>query len=256
MRRGQALVVILLVMAVALTVGLAVVSRSITEVGISTTQKESAQALASAEAGIEQALAGSSNLPSGVTTVPAGGNTDLEVPESLVAGESVTVFLSGHDANQNFVAGLNEYAGSDLGLCWGQDNVNPAVEVTIYYKLGVNYLVTRQAIDPNANRAAQNNFSTTDNNPSCPAGRTYQHYKKIDMPAGTLLMMRVRMIYNQDTPQYLAVKGSSAIPVQGQDITAVGSQGQTSRKVQVFQRFPDLSPILDAAVFSGANLVK
>ena len=256
MRRGQALVVILLVMAVALTVGLAVVSRSVTEVGISTTQKESAQALAAAEAGIEQALAGNVSLPTGVTTVPAGGSNDLEVPESLVAGESVTIFLSGHDASQNFVAGLDEYTGADLGLCWGQDNVNPAVEVTIYYKSGANYLVTRQAIDPNSNRAAQNNFSGTDNNPSCPIVRTYQHYKKITMPAGTLLMMRVRMLYNQDTPQYLAVKGSSAIPVQGQDITAVGSEGQTSRKVQVFQRYPDLSPILDTAVFSGANLVK
>ena len=69
-------------------------------------------------------------------------------------------------------------------------------------------------------------------------------------------MMRVRMLYNQDSPQYLAVRGTSAIPVQGQDITAVGSEGQTSRKVQVFQRYPDLPPILDTAVFSGANLVK
>lgn len=248
--------VMLLVLAVALTVGLAVVSRSVTEVGISTTEKESAQALAAAEAGIEKALAGNISLPSGVTTVPAGGNNDLEVPESLAAGESVTIFLSGHDANQNFVAGLNEYTGSDLGLCWGQDNVNPAVEVTTYYKSGANYLVERKAIDPNPNRAAQNNFTGTDGGASCPSGRTYQHYKKITMPAGTLLMMRVRMLYNQDIPQYLAVRGSSAIPVQGQDITAEGKQGQTSRKVKVFQRYPDLSPILDAAVFSGANLVK
>ena len=59
---------------------------------------------------------------------------------------------------QKFCGGLNEYSGSDLGLCWGQDNVNAAVEVTTYYKSGANYLVTRQAIDPNPNRAAQNNF--------------------------------------------------------------------------------------------------
>ena len=55
--------------------------------------------MAAAEAGIEQALAGNVSLPTGVTTVPAGGSNDLEVPESLVAGESVTIFLSGHDAN-------------------------------------------------------------------------------------------------------------------------------------------------------------
>jgi hypothetical protein len=255
MRTGQALVVILLVMAVALTVGLAVVSRSITEVGISTTQKESAQALANAEAGIEQALAGNVSLPSGVTSVPVGGNNEVSIPEPLVAGESVTIFLAGHTAAGDLDTTV-QYAGADLGLCWGQDDVNPAVEVTVYYKSGANYLVSRTAVDPNANRAAQNNFSTTDNNPSCPSGKTYQHYKKIAMPVGTLLMMRVRLLYNQDTPQYLAVKGSSAIPIQGQDITAVGSQGQTSRKVQVFQRYPDLSPILDTAVFSGTSLTK
>lgn len=255
MRKGQALVVILLVLAVALTVGLAVVSRSVTEIGISTTQKESAQALAAAEAGIEQALAGNVSLPIGVTSVPVGGNTEVEIPEPLVAGESVTIFLAGHNANGDLDTTV-QYTGTDLGLCWGQGDVNPAVEVTVYYKSGANYLVTRTTADPNINRAAQNNFSSTDGGASCPTGRTYQHYKKISMPAGTLLMMRVRVLYNQDIAQYLAVKGTSAIPVQGQDITAVGSEGQTSRKVNVFQRYPDLSPILDTAVFSGANLVK
>ena len=53
---GQALIIILLVMAVGLTMGLAVVSRSVTDIRISQQEEESARAFSAAEAGIRQQL--------------------------------------------------------------------------------------------------------------------------------------------------------------------------------------------------------
>src|SRR5688572_23181590 len=55
-QRGQVLLIVVLVMIVALTVGLSLISRSITNLRTSTEEAESQKALAAAEAGIERAL--------------------------------------------------------------------------------------------------------------------------------------------------------------------------------------------------------
>ena len=55
-QKGQVLLIVVLVMIVALTVGLSLISRSITNLRTSTEEAESQKALAAAEAGIEQAL--------------------------------------------------------------------------------------------------------------------------------------------------------------------------------------------------------
>lgn len=54
--RGQMILVILLVMAVGLTIGLSVASRSITDVNFSTKIEDSSRAFSAAESGIEEAL--------------------------------------------------------------------------------------------------------------------------------------------------------------------------------------------------------
>src|SRR3989339_1593452 len=55
-QKGQVLLIVVLVMIVALTVGLSLISRSITNLRTSTQEAESQKALAAAEAGVEQAL--------------------------------------------------------------------------------------------------------------------------------------------------------------------------------------------------------
>src|SRR3989344_2066165 len=73
-QKGQVLLIVVLVMIVALTVGLSLISRSVTNLRTSTEEAESQKALAAAEAGVEQALklgtapAGDRNLGSNNTT--------------------------------------------------------------------------------------------------------------------------------------------------------------------------------------------
>lgn len=284
MAKGQALVVILLILAVALTVGLAIVSRSITEVSLSTTEEESARALAAAEAGIEAALAaivasgetrsvGTAGATYTVSTIPYGGGGEVAISDALVAGEAATVWLSGHDSSGNLVPGQNKYTADAVRVCWGQgvlgnEAAAPAVEVMLYYQTsGGEAQVGRAAYDPHNSRRASNRFGPAEANAgSCPADRSYSFTKNIPLSGGTLnlpsaatpLFLRLRLLYNGDTSHYVAVKaaGNAVFPVQGTNIVSAGRAGSTSRRVQVFERFPDLSPLFDSALFSGAGLTK
>ena len=257
MQKGQALIVILLVLAVALTVGLAVVSRSVTDIGTSTTQEESSRALSAAEAGIEAALAAPMNQQYnsiGVVGIPYSGNS-ISIPEPLSAGESATIFMTGHDSDGNITEGVGEYSPGSLDLCWGTVSTGskPAIEASLYYKTAGVYKITRYAYDPDS----RGGFTASDTSiGSCPTDHSYLYHKTISgLPSGKILL-RVRLLYNGDTAHFVAVSGSSSFPVQGKNITSEATDGSTTRKIEVFQRYPDLAPMLDSAVFSGAGLVK
>jgi hypothetical protein len=253
MRQGQALIVILLVLAVALTLGLAVVSRTVTEVGTATTQAESSRALSKAESGVEAALSGT--IIAGVTATDYSGR-QISISEPLAAGESSTIFLATHDSNGNLdlVGGLNAYSGNNIDLCWGTEAGSPvAIEASLYYKELSNYKVVRFAYDPEG----RGGFTRSDTDrTSCPTDHTYLNHANISgLPAGKILL-RVRLLYNGDLAHYVGVSGSTSFPVQGKNIVSTATEGNTTRKIEVFQRYPDLSPLLDSAVFSGGGLAK
>lgn len=257
MRSGQALIVILLVLAVALTLGLAVVSRTVTEVGTATTQAESSKALSKAESGVEAALSGTVNA--GVTATEYRGiNNKISITEPLAAGESATFFLADHDENGNIdFSRLNKYTSDKLDLCWGeQGGTATAIEASLYYREGLDYKVKRFAFDPNGRGgfiAADETVST------CPTeDHPYKYHAQITdmLPAWEKILLRVRLLYNADNTYYVAVSGYSDFPIQGKNIVSTATEGNTTRKIEVFQRYPDLSPLLDSAVFSGDGLVK
>lgn len=252
MHRGQALVVILLVLAVGLTLGLAVISRTITEVGTATTQAESSKALSKAESGVEAALAGST-LPAGVTASDYLGR-QISISEPLAAGESATIFLADHTASGDIdFSRLNTYSGDSLYLCWGTEIGSPvAIEASLYYRETGVYKVKRFAYDPEG----RGGFERSDAAANCPTDHSYIYQKQLtSLPSGKILL-RVRLLYNGDVAHYVGVTGTSDFPVQGKNIVSTATEGNTTRKIEVFQRYPDLSPLLDSAVFSGGGLAK
>lgn len=252
MRRGQALVVILLVLAVGLTLGLAVISRTVTEVGTATTQVESSKALSKAETGVEAALSGSV-LPAGVTASDYLGR-QISISEPLAAGESSTIFLSDHMANGDIdFSRLNTYSGDSLYLCWGTEIGSPvAIEASLYYREASIYKVKRFAYDPEG----RGGFERSDAAVNCPTDYSYINQKQLtNLPSGKILL-RVRLLYNGNVAHYVGVSGTSDFPIQGKNIISTATEGNTTRKIEVFQRYPDLSPLLDSAVFSGGGLAK
>ncbi len=278
LRKGQALVIVLLILAVITTVGLSIASRSVTEISTSTTNDESSRALAAAEAGIEAKLAnvaapslGTSGETSVTTTSSYGVGAEVALNEPLAAGEVGTIFLATHDSNGNLTTPY--YSGSQFTVCWGQglnDANAPALELILYYKdSGGVYKVSRNTYDA----ASRGNFNTASYTAGgangCPAGKKYVFSKNVvlaanvnggglGMPASfTPLFLRVRLFYNGNSKHYVGIKDSNGtFSAQGQVINSTGQAGVTSRKVQVFQQYSDPMAIFDSAVFSVGSLIK
>ncbi|HRR05567.1 MAG TPA: hypothetical protein P5325_02065, partial [Candidatus Woesebacteria bacterium] len=81
---GQALLIILLVLSVALTTGLALVARTTTDISISEKETASSKAFEAAEAGIEEALRAieaGQDFPNFLTLEPGGEEAEVKVTQ-------------------------------------------------------------------------------------------------------------------------------------------------------------------------------
>ena len=264
MKNGQALVVTLLIMGIALTIGLSVISRSITEINVSTSADESARALEAAEQGVEKSLSGIiagtggsdtlavSNATVQVvnSTVAGSPNTPFNVPFRLAAGEVVSVDLNG-------------YTGSNLSICFGDNSLSPApvapaLDISLYYQNGSAIGVGRMGID----NLTRNGFLTNSSGGSnCSSAHRFAHYLNLNSlkPAGAgHLLLRIRMLYNTTTTETISIvpQNGTSLPSQGADVVSTGQSGTSTQKIRVAQLKSDLPMMFDAALFSGTNLVQ
>lgn len=157
---GQALLIVLLAMAVILTLVLSVSSRSLTEVTVTSLEENALRAFSAAEAGVEDALLKQSvgtfsgapdpQDPTGLTvsydTVvsdPADTDNRFRYPRDLLSGETATFWLVSHAADGQLTCGSEPcFAGATIRFCWGRGGVlessipvaeRPALEVLLFY---------------------------------------------------------------------------------------------------------------------------
>lgn len=289
---GQALVLVLLSLAVVLTIVLFVLARSITDIAVSSGQEESVRAFSAAEAGIERALVigtsigsttiGDANYSANVTSYAEGGS-DFVYPIPLSSGDSANLWFVAHDTGGNITCGGGNpcYTGNSLKVCWGKPGTDsniattPAIELSIYYlSTPGDYStakIARGVFDPNASRIATNAFTISDPGTCQINGVNYAFQKTILMsdllvPASSyqnedgLQFARVRMFYNSDTTHDMGITvnfaGNSTLPSQGQQIISTGSSGESNRRIEVFQAWPELPSNLGFSIFTGNTLVK
>lgn len=255
---GQALIIVILTMVVALTVGLSVATRSITTVRISTSEEESSQAFSAAEAGIEEVLksnvsmASENILPNNAryqaTLVIPVSTTEFLVPALTLKDDTVQIWLS------NYPDYSGKYNGS-ITLFWGDPGDScpnaSAIEVILFSGTNVNNPgVNRFALDP---CTRGNNFTFVSGGSGNVGGVDFRNSYSISVSNGIIL--RIIPLYKNTN---LAVRGTSALPSQGKDVTSTGKvtsgQGDIVRKIRVFQLNPALPYIFDHAIFSGTNL--
>lgn len=273
---GQIALIALLVLAVATTIGLALISRGTTNVATTRNAEESTRAFSAAEAGIEDALvsgaAGGSILDAvtgikyttTVATVSAAANTPFTFPSKTMKGETETLWLVPHNTDGSLVL-TPTYTANSINVCWSGNTPVPAMVVTLLYKESSDgsYAVAKGAVDPDTARAAVNNFSApTTSTGGCGDGTT--KYKQtvtfsslsasINPAADTLIMLRLRPVY-VDTQ--IAVVPLQALPDQFNRIESVGETGSgTTRKIVVIRQFDAPSSIFDAAVYSQGSFVQ
>lgn len=181
---------------------------------------------------------------------------------------------------------------AELAVYWGDKAsidggaVNPAIEVTVVYWDGSDFGLRKFAFDGVGVRAGANNFCSIPTVVIDPAAidtnlNTSKNFKnsvsvkiRTEHPAAecgiaqvgigaatTPVLARIRLLYNDDEPQPVAVgsAGPTAwnLPVQGSEVESTGTTTSgVTRKLEVIQQFPALPAIFDYVLFSGGNLTK
>lgn len=287
---GQALVLVLLSLSVVLTLVLYILSRSVTDISISSKQEEAVRAFSAAEAGIERSLVvgtgfsstdiGNATYTTSITDFALGGS-EISYPSPLSSGDVVTTWFTSHDANGNLTCGASPcFHGDQMKVCWGNPGTSssisttPAIEVTIYYEtpagVASSIRVARIALDPNSGRQTSNSFVSSDNGTCTIGNQSYQFQKTITfaslgIPANSyqnangLQFAKIRMLYNTDTPHVAGIDvnfaGGTTLPSQGQRIDATGIAGGSNRRIVVYQSWAE-SPFAGNALISPIGITK
>ncbi|MBU2632351.1 hypothetical protein KKG52_01425 [Patescibacteria group bacterium] len=243
--RGQTLLIVVLIMVIALTVGLSVATRSIVNLRTSTEEAASQKALAAAEAGIEQAL--STNTPvSGVFSANIIYNTSsaevkgdrflLNAGNPLLKNDGVDLWLSDYSTNESELYD-NRRSGT-VTIYWGEDDSckNAALEIAVIEAGALpnwknDAVIKKYAVDPCVARRS-NNFDAS------VAGDTIltkplQHSYSITVSSG--IVARIIPIYFDAV---IGISSTVSLPSQGFEIESTGEAGGTERKVTVFKGYP------------------
>lgn len=267
---GQVLLIIILVVIISITVGLSLVSRSITNLRTTSEEIESQKALSAAEAGIEQVLQRNlstedlSNitrtyLENGsnydIKTTKVSGNTFLlNGGNTISKNEGVDVWFAPHnnDGTIDFSGDPDSRKPQVVNLFWGAEDEEcgtstppAAIEVILISrnKLPPNAIATYRYAYDKCNRG--NNFMSSDSGSFPIKGKTFT----IRTGAEKVASNKVDLVFMRIIPLYAnAIIGLQAcnndgnnctqLPFQGSTIESIGKSGAAIRKFTVFKSFP------------------
>lgn len=263
-QRGQILIVTVFVLVVALTVGLSVVTRSITTIRTSAEEDNSQKAFSAAEAGIERAL--TSNAGTTLTGNLAGDNSSYSVQTSLLTGDEilanngnfilkddpVDIWLSDYstDPTRSYLNPWPAAGSRVLSIYWvapsnsdpngdcstnNAENFGPsALDISAITGSKATPKIAHFAFDPCSSRAAVNKFSSVLPGATV-AGTRFLYRADITFnSADPGLLIRILPLYSGT---HIAIKGTG-LPSQGTIISSVGTNDGASRKIVSYQGYP------------------
>ena len=247
-QKGQILLIVVLVVIVASTIGLSLASRSITSLRSTTEEVESQKALAAAEAGIERAI--QNTVPIGLSGENPSNNSRYTTTFQTIDGAQILLngglavpkdggadlWLSTYSADplSNFGAPL---WGGDLTVYWGDSTTpcdNSALEIIIVSGPKNNPVLKKYAYDPCPARQNENKFSAPSINGGNVSGKTFSHGTTI-AGVSSALIARIIPIYGNTA---VGISGTLPFPTQGYRIDSTGVSGQANRTIRVFKGYP------------------
>jgi Tfp pilus assembly protein PilX len=271
---GQVVLITLLVLTIATTVALSLISRTTTDTTITNQTEESSRAFSAAEAGIEEALRTGLGTVNGtfvgvdgvsyntlVSTVGSAAGI-YDFPKKTLKGMTDTLWLANHDDVTGAIdETVHAFTAPSIDICWSTDATTvPALAITLLYRESSDgsYRVAKTAFDPVGTRAADNKFDSTWTPGGC-GGSTQTYYRKtlafspIDPSTDLLIALRIRPLYND--AKIAIDTGGSMLPKQGNKIESLGTTiGGTNRKVIVYQQYRSPSSVFDAAIYSQGSI--
>lgn len=279
---GQAVLIVLLSLSVVLVIVLYIMSRSISDISLSSKDQDSMRAFSAAEAGVEKALVGlfAVGSSSGVTTIGdatfnasvtsfGSGQNQLVYPLALKSGDQAIFWF-------NRTGDPISFTGNQFKLCWGASGTSnalpdtPAILLTIYYRTTLGrYRVARVTLDPNAARAVNNRFSSASTICTV-ATENFQFQSTINLgagglnipsygTAGVLQFATARFLYNTTTGHKIGVDSSATpalFPSQGIKVDSQGTSADANRRIEVYQLNSEVPPIFANAIYSTSDIIK
>lgn len=263
-QRGQILLIVVLVMVTALTVGLSVAVRSISNTRTSLEDANSEQAFSAAEAGIEKSLTTNSAVPntsfsngstySTTISTVGGPSFALNNGSPVLKDEPADLWLSTYPGYTSQRTGnITIYWGSAADTCTSSETTNSMAALEIFEFTGTAAAPTEAhvAVDPCAARRLVNSFQNVGTGGTV-GGTTYRFSTTMLITSG--LFLRIVPLY---APTALAVTGCDAananctdFPVQGTLIQSVGKVANTQRKIQTYRYYAQLpSELLQYSFF-------
>ena len=263
-QRGQVLLIVVLVMVVALTVGLSLASRSITNLRTASDQVNADRAFSAAEAGIQRAL------KSGIALSDEQLDTQTSVKQVTIDnsyGRAAFLINDGNPLPQDdgadiWLSNYPDYSGTRYGdpaaypsgakiqIYWGTNAAcsEAALEIIVIKGTKANPSMDRYAVDPCNTRG--NNFNAATSITQTLLGKTFKYATAISVTNG--LIMRIIPLY-AGTP--IGVFGTDnngvaqLLPTQGKLITSVGVSGTSQRKISYFAGYDELPSELFYSLF-------
>jgi hypothetical protein len=268
---GQVLLIVILVVIVASTIGLSLVSRSITSLRSSTEEAQSQKALSAAEAGIERTVQG--NLPAAVNTVLGNNSKYFTIVSSSLSfsfqvnggnfiskDEGADVWFVNHNSSGDpdystavaFGNYLHLYWGSPTEIC-GTSNPPAAIQAIVVTKnkstgeiKSYRYAYDSCSRGNNFTPSDAGNFADTEHGITGIAygNRTRETGTNIDLAKNIsdIVLVRVIPIYKDTIIGVYACSRAktncTSLPLQGYQIDSTGISGDATRKIRVFKGWP------------------
>lgn len=255
LKKGQAALIVLLVVAVALGFGLSIISQTTTDIRISQQEQEAARAFNAAEAGIEEAL---KEINVGPTVEIDVG--DVKVEYTVIGENSLVGVFKENEAAQVVLGGVD----STLKIEWVDKNSeleNPG-DCTggVKAESGQTAASLLISVIDGSNQIRREGWNACDleadngmTNKTDSGSGTFLRSYDLDIYANDSLV-RIRPVYNQTS---LRVTGSPALPVQSYVIDSKArALTLESKAIKVTRTEPATPAIFDYVLFSGTDIIK
>lgn len=266
-QKGQAFLIVVLVMVIALTVGLSVASRTVFNLKSASEDVNSQKAFSAAEAGIEQALQNGTNINKDFGSINGAKISQINVIQigqnlktfavnygyPIPQDDSVDVWLTAYSSNSAqlytgtpWTGTLTVYWGSSSDVCDPNPakNTQAALEILVITGTKASPALTRYAIESCGARKTYNSLTGSQAGGSV-GGINYAYSYSMVINSG--LTARIIPLYSS-TP--VAISGTTNFPAQGQFLTATGVAGATQRKVNYYQAYRSLPSEYYYSLFS------
>lgn len=275
-QHGQILLVVVLTMIVALTVGLSIAARIVTELRLSKQNEESQRAFQAAESGIQQTLAQQSSIGTINTPIELDNNAAFSTVFEADQGTAI-VMNNGLEVDQDVGADvwLSDYSSDPsllflnpmgnggqvaITMYWGsttQDNCNPgsgnnaapAIEVAFLRGPAASPTIQKNIFEASGCSRINNAVAgSTAGGPYTLKGFSFRNRASLVFNGASLsngLIMKVIPVFNSSIVGFQSNDTGDPndpyiFPAQGSVVTSTGTSGDTVRKVIYYQSYPQL----------------